>query len=367
MKIAFYAPMKPPDYPVPSGDRTMARLLVRALEAAGHEVELACRLRSREPQGDPTRQARLSELGAKLAARYVRQHRGAHRPDLWFTYHLYYKAPDWVGPAVAHALDIPYVVAEASVAPKRAGGPWDASYRAVLAALDQAAAILPLNPKNAACLPHPDRHRDLPPFLEISPGPDDRRETAPKTTKRRDQGPRLIAVAMMRPGAKLASYRLLAGSLARLEARPWSLDLVGYGPAEPEVRAAFARFGDRICWHGALSPADLLHRLRASDLFVWPAVEEAYGMAILEAMAAGLPVVAGDEGGVGALVIDGETGLLARPRDPADFAACVARLLDDAILRTRLGRAGRAKAEAAHSLAAASARLDAIVREAVAR
>ena len=44
-------------------------------------------------------------------------------PELWLTYHLYYKAPDWLGPAVRAALGIPYVVAEASVAPKRAGGP----------------------------------------------------------------------------------------------------------------------------------------------------------------------------------------------------------------------------------------------------
>src|SRR3546814_1683340 len=45
------------------------------------------------------------------------------RPQLWFTYHLYYKAPDWIGPKVARALRIPYVVAEASVAYKRASGP----------------------------------------------------------------------------------------------------------------------------------------------------------------------------------------------------------------------------------------------------
>ena len=45
------------------------------------------------------------------------------RPDLWFTYHLYYKAPDLVGPLVAGALGIPYAVAEASVAHKRAGKP----------------------------------------------------------------------------------------------------------------------------------------------------------------------------------------------------------------------------------------------------
>ncbi len=356
MKVAFYAPMKPPDHPVPSGDRTMARLLVKALETAGHEVTLACRLRSREPTGDPARQARLRELGARLAARYVARRCGARRPDLWFTYHLYYKAPDWVGPAVAQALGIPYLVAEASVAPKRAGGPWDLSHRAVLAALDQAAAILPLTARNAACLPHPERHRDLPPFLELPPAP---RRAAPAGS------PRLIAVAMMRPGAKLASYRLLAAALARLTARPWSLEIVGDGPARAEVAAAFAPLGARVRFSGALDPAAVRARLAAAELFVWPAVEEAYGMAILEAMAAGLAVVAGAEGGVGALVADGQTGLLAPPRDAAAFAARVARLLDARARAARLGAAGRAKAERSHSLTAAAATLDAILCQAV--
>ena len=47
----------------------------------------------------------------------------AAAPELWFTYHLYHKAPDWLGPRIAGALGIPYVVAEASFAPKQAGGP----------------------------------------------------------------------------------------------------------------------------------------------------------------------------------------------------------------------------------------------------
>jgi glycosyltransferase involved in cell wall biosynthesis len=369
MRIAFYAPMKPPDHPVPSGDRTMARLLVRALEQAGHEVRLACRLQSRDPKGNPARQVRLRDLGARMAAGYARRcARDGWRPELWFTYHLYYKAPDWLGPAAARALGIPYLVAEASVAHKRAGGPWDTSYRAVLAALDQAAAIVPLNPKNAACLPHPERHRELPPFLEIPAEPSDEDQT-PLDLCRPGQNdpPALIAVGMMRAGAKLASYRLLAEALDRLTDRDWTLDLVGFGPAEPEVRAAFARFGRRVHWHGWLEPNMLLARLRAADLFVWPAVEEAYGMAILEAMAAGLPVVAGDEGGVSALVADGETGFLAAPRNVESFADGLARLLDDAALRRRFGRAGRAKAEAEHSLAAASATLDALVRECAGR
>ncbi|MBK1671374.1 hypothetical protein CKO28_25570, partial [Rhodovibrio sodomensis] len=72
-RVAFYAPLKPPDDPVPSGDRRMAQLLWQALERAGCTVELAGRLRSRDAHGDPARQRRLAALGRRLAARYVRR------------------------------------------------------------------------------------------------------------------------------------------------------------------------------------------------------------------------------------------------------------------------------------------------------
>jgi glycosyltransferase involved in cell wall biosynthesis len=347
--------MKPPDHPVPSGDRTMARLLVRALEAAGHEVRLACRLRTRDPVGDAARQARFAALAPRLAAGYARRcARSGWRPDVWVTYHTYYKAPDWLGPHAAALLGIPYLPVEASVAPKRAGGAWGASHRALLAGLDRAAAIVPLNPKNAGCLPHPDRHREVLPFLDLPPAPQ---------RPDRDGPPRLVAVGMFRPGAKLGSYRVLAEALADLRDRTWTLEIVGYGPEEAAVRGLFAPFAERVRWHGPIAPEALMALLGTCDLFVWPAVEEAYGMAILEAMAAGLPVVAGDEGGVSALVADGATGRLAPARDPAAFAACVAALLDDPAALRRMGAAGRAKAEAAHSLQAASRRLDAILHE----
>jgi len=120
MRVAFYAPLKPPDHPVASGDRTMARGLIAALKLAGHDVEVASDFRSYD-DGDAERQKQLRDEGRKLAERYVRKgKRSAVRPDLWFTYHLYHKAPDWVGPVVTKKLGVPYVVAEASYAPKQA-------------------------------------------------------------------------------------------------------------------------------------------------------------------------------------------------------------------------------------------------------
>ena len=72
MTLAFYAPMKPPDHPVPSGDRTMARALIRALESAGHTVILASRLRSRDGKGDAARQQQImAEADMKAGSVYT--------------------------------------------------------------------------------------------------------------------------------------------------------------------------------------------------------------------------------------------------------------------------------------------------------
>lgn len=356
MRIAFYAPLKPPDHPVPSGDRRMAQLFLAALRLAGHQPTLASRLRSFEGRGDGSRQARLAALGGRLAERSLRRWRAAPgaAPELWFTYHLYHKAPDWLGPRIATALGIPYVVAEASFAPKQASGRWAAGHRAAQQAIRRAAAVIGLNPADRDCvLPlfaDPARWVGLKPFLDAAaytPGP----RGAPSGP------PRLIAAAMMRPGDKLASYRILGAALARLIDLDWTLEVVGDGAARAEVMAALTPLGGRVVWTGALGSEALARRLGAADLCVWPAVNEAFGMALLEAQASGLPVVAGASGGVGAVVTHGVTGLLVPPGDADAFAAAVRRLLADCALRRRFGEAARRRVLAEHDLPAAARRL----------
>ncbi len=372
MRIAFYAPMKPPDHLRPSGDRRMANLLMQALRLAGQEVELASRFCSRDGAGDPNRQARLAQLGAGMADRILRRFRARpvkELPACWFTYHLYYKAPDWLGPPVSRGLDIPYLVAEASVAPKRAGGPWDLGHRATLAALERASAVITLNPDDAACLPETCPVRLMPPFLDPAPG---RAAAGARDTHRAvlcqrfalDPGrPVIAAVAMMRPGDKLASYRLLAAALARLPDSAWQLLIVGDGPARHEVEQAFAALaapdggGRRVHFAGAVGERELPALLAGCDLLAWPAINEAYGMSLLEAQAAGLPVVAGRSGGVPTLIDSGETGLLSDPGDAAAFAADLQRLLSDPERRERIGRAALAKVAREHSLEQAAVSL----------
>jgi len=97
-------------------------------------------------------------------------------------------------------------------------------------------------------------------------------------------------------------------------------------------------------------PHDELQQLYARAAIVaCPSRREGFGVACLEAMAHGRPVVASSVGGLRDLVVDGETGLLVPPRDPAALRRALEQLLGDADLRRRLGTAGRERARARFS------------------
>ncbi|WP_193172292.1 glycosyltransferase family 4 protein [Nisaea nitritireducens] len=371
MRIAFYAPLKSPDAPTPSGDRRMARLLIAALRSGGHDVFLASRLRSRDGEGDPVRQAHLARLGARYADRFVEccQSGRIAAPDLWFSYHLYYKAPDLIGPEVARRLGVPYVVAEASNAPKRAEGPWADSHRRILDALDKAALVIGFNSRDkpcvAPCLGSGGRYLEIKPFLDGLPYPAD---PSAGPLLRAELGiaenePLLLAVGMMRPGVKTESYRILAEALSRVPAeRRWALAIAGDGAGRSEVEACFAPHQARVHLLGMVDAARLRTLYQAADIFVWPAINEAYGMALLEAQASGLPVVAGDVGGVPDIVRDGATGLLSPEGDVTAFAGNLDRLLLDMDLSRALGAEGRKQANRHHSLESIAGELSAAVQ-----
>lgn len=379
MRVAFYAPLKPPDHPTPSGDRRVARLFIEALRRKGHEVAVASRLRSRVADGDAARQDRLRRLGQSLAHRYVGKatSQSGARPHLWLTYHLYYKAPDWLGPAVTRALDIPYVIAEASHAPKRAGGPWAIGHEAVEAALRHADLVLGLNPIDSACV-QPVLRRGveligLAPFL--NPAPYDaaharRDEHRAAIAARLDLDPTrpwLLAVGMMRDGDKDASYRVLAEAVAMLDDLDWHLVVVGDGPRRSAVEIMLRRAaGDRVRFAGTQALDDLPAFYAAADLMVWPAINEAFGMALLEAQATGLPVIAGASGGVGTIVEHGVTGYLAPPGNAAAFADAVRPALASAGRRATMSAAARAKVARVHHIDRAAERIDRLLRALVA-
>jgi glycosyltransferase involved in cell wall biosynthesis len=359
MRIAFYAPLKPPDHPIPSGDRRMAQLFLAALRLAGHEPVLASRFRSYDGYGDCVRQVRLAAIGRRVAERRMRHWREAPElaPELWFSYHIYHKAPDWLGPVVADELGIPYIVAEASVTPRQELGPWALGHRAAECAIQQAAVVIGLNPSDRECvlplLRDPWRWVALKPFLDAA--------SYSRNARREGDQPRLITVAMMRHGDKLASYQILGDALSRLVDLPWSLEVIGDGPARHDVENAFISIGQRVTWMGSLSQTAVAERMAVADLFLWPAVNEAFGMALLEAQASGLPVVAGSAGGVRDIVLSGATGLLVAPGDACAFAAAVRGLVFDGSRRSAFGAAARQRVLRQHDLPSAARRLAAVL------
>jgi len=355
LRIAFHTPLNLFDDGGVSGDRRMARQLVAALESLGHVVEPVRAARGYLPSADPAcldqHRAEAAQLSDRLLAGY---RSGTPRPDLWFTYHNYYRAPDLLGPAIAAALGISYVTAEASDAERRAFDEWSAQTAIVrhgLAAGDvhfcftdrDRQGLEPWRQSGTALL-------ELPPFITFEKEPPQREKHAGP--------PRLITIAMMREGTKQNSYLALARILARIPDAGWRLSIVGDGRRRGEIEQAFACLPqERIDWLGLIPRERALDELAQHDIFVWPGVREAYGLVYLEAQAVGLPVVAFDSGGVSATVMAGKTALLAPEGDEAAFAGNLVALLQDKARRERMGAEARRFVLKERSSARAASRL----------
>ena len=165
----------------------------------------------------------------------------------------------------------------------------------------------------------------------------------------------MTAVAVFRPEKDLET---LIRATAMLRARHPALHvlLVGTGPRSKDLSphspdeattglrnaAATHGVGDRIHFSGYLAGPPNPHQY--GDTAVLCSLHEGFPNSIIEAMAAGRPVVATAVGGIPDAVQDGITGLLVSPRSPADLAAAIDRLLVDEGLRRSMGNAGRERA-----------------------
>lgn len=321
----------------------MARNLIAAISAGGAQVEVASTLQLRDKHGDADAQTRIRALARDETARLIDRLR-SDPPQAWVTYHNYYKAPDLIGPAVCSALRLPYVQIESTRAKSRLTGPWAGFARAAEAACDAAEIIFYLTANDLITL---DRHQTdaqklvhLPPFLPQSALPEAGGGNGP-----------LLCAGMMREGDKLASYKVLADTLDHLTAPDWHLQIAGDGPARAQVETLMAPFGKRVSFLGALDRDNLLRAYQDASIFVWPGVNEAFGMVYLEAQATGLPVVAQDRPGLRDVVY--------APRPAPDagapaLAAEIDRLLGDPALRRATGQAARDRIAARHLLGAAT-------------
>jgi N-acetyl-alpha-D-glucosaminyl L-malate synthase BshA len=202
--------------------------------------------------------------------------------------------------------------------------------------------------------------------IEVIPNFVDTRRFAPAPDGPRAAGPRpamLVHVSNFRSLKRVDDVVAIFGEARRrAPERAMTLQLVGDGPEHERIRG-LVRAAGLDEWVQFLGErTDLPSVLRGADLFLLPSETESFGLAALEAMSCGVPVIASRVGGVPEVVIDGETGLLAPVGDVAAMAAHVVRLLADAPLRARLGAAGRRRAETAFPLEATVGRYEALYR-----
>lgn len=361
-RIAFYATIKPPDHHIASGDRLIARNLMAALSLAGYDVDLASRFiaYSKREAGEILQQRKADALAE---ADQLIDSMSNDPPDIWLTYHPYCKAPDWIGPKVSSALNIPYVTVEAARTGQgfeNGGDRWADWRREAQNGIRQADLHLAFKPTDRAYLTKllgsDERIAMIPPFIDANV-PAERPQVA-LPAHWRPGAPVLLTVAMMRPGKKVENFRRLAQALDQLQALHWNLVLVGGGPEESTIRNMFSTIDpDRLHFAGTLTHDEVLAMMAASDLFVWPGWKEPIGMVYLEAQMMGLPIAALDSMGVSLSVHHGTTGLLAGEDDRAGFVENLASLISHPSLRNDFGTAAQQSIAKNHSLQSAAGNL----------
>jgi glycosyltransferase involved in cell wall biosynthesis len=164
---------------------------------------------------------------------------------------------------------------------------------------------------------------------------------------RTDEQIRIVVLAQL---IRRKGIQYLVQALERLDASTREkclVDVYGTGPFRTELEKMTQAAGleEILTFHGLLEGEKTPDTLRNADVFVLPSLQEGMPLALLEAMASGLPAIATSVGDVPSAIEDGNTGLLVPPGDVEALGAALARIVTDQALRQRLGPAARKKAE----------------------
>jgi glycosyltransferase involved in cell wall biosynthesis len=343
MNIAYYMPFKPMGHKNPSGDLVTGTELFNHLAERNHTIELASMLRCRWIYYRPA--IWLQYLIEKK--QIIKKYRPG-KPDLWISYHSYYKAPDLLGSSCSRALDIPYVIFQGIYSTKRKKKlktlPGFLLNRKVLLSADLIITNKKKDLKNLRRIVPEDR------VTYIAPGinPDDfnfSTESRERLRKKWNPAnrPIILTAAMFRPGVKTEGIKQVITTCTQLAAtgRDYRLWICGDGACRSELqKMADKLLPGKVRFLGKIPRSKMYRYYSAADIFAFPGIEESLGLVYLEAQACGLPVVACRDWGGGEAVIDNRTGLLSSAAEPSDFTRNIGRLLSDRELRNDLGANG---------------------------
>ena len=353
MRIFFYPTLKPLGHPHPSGDLVIAAGLFDHLSRNGHDIRKAGSVRARWIYWKPWQWPRVLRDRQKITRLAKR-----HRPDLWFTYHTYYKAPDLLGPFARRRLNIPYVIFEASYSTakqrqlKTKPG-FHLNRRALLAA-DHVFTNRREDHLNLGRLLPPERLSYVAPGIhphEFTPDPEARSRLRRQWNV--GDSPVIVTTAMLRPGVKAKGVAWVIRACGRLARQGLDFKLIIAGDGRQRhtlERLAEREISGRARFLGLVPRKSLSGVYSAGDVFAFPGFDESLGLVYLEAQSCGLPVAALKDGGVPEVVSHGQTGLLSPLGDFDGYCHNLARLLVDRDLNRAMGRAGRDRVRQFHDL-----------------
>lgn len=327
-------------HPGVGGSAVVASQLAGALSRGGDEVFVYAPSRPfRLPDGPVFRRLEVPDhpvfpapsLGLAIAEGLA----GAFERDRLDVLHVHYAVPLAASAVLAAQLTGPYRAPAIVVTVHGSdltGAPGAGLARTTAWALERADRLTAPSRALAARVPVSRRVHVVPNFVGAPTHP-----PAPL------DAPRLVHVSNLRAVKRPLD---LVAVLSRLEHPDARLCVVGEGPEEGALRAAARDAGldDRVALRGVLD--DVGPALREGSIFVLPSASESFGLAVLEAMAAGLPAVATRAGGLPEVVRDGVDGFLHPVGDVDAMARSVDRLLASPELRRRMGAAARRRAAA---------------------
>ncbi|MDB6454790.1 glycosyltransferase [Falsirhodobacter sp. 20TX0035] len=193
----------------------------------------------------------------------------------------------------------------------------------------------------------------------------------PYTPRTRTEGAvRFVSVCRL-VEKKGIEFALRAFAHETLRGTDWRYDIIGGGPLTSELEALATKLGirDRVTFAGSLPHDEVKRRLHDYHAFILPSITSRTGdmegvpVALMEAMASGLPVISSYHSGIPELITDGETGFLAPERDHEALAARILQVIADPASCDRIVAAARAKIEADHDNAALDDRIAAILND----